>query len=153
MSTQSGRSPVTVGDHGGGGSDILLTEQRNTRHSVRSRSSPRGRRDGGLKPNMRGGFRHLVVLQRRPRRACVRGQRDLHPHEDDARWHAGARILNLIDQVRVRLAQPDMLPGEVAWMIDEEVKAVRRSQLIRPSYFETIEPSRSEASATAGVLR
>lgn len=46
----------------------------------------------------------------------------------EARRQAGARILDLIDQVRVREGEPDMTPEEVEQMIDEEVKAYRRDR-------------------------
>jgi len=47
---------------------------------------------------------------------------------DEARRQAGARILELVDQVRVRPGQPEMSPVEVEQMVDEEVKAVRRAR-------------------------
>ena len=46
----------------------------------------------------------------------------------EARKEAGARILELIEQVRVLPGQPDMSAAEVETMIDEEVKAVRRTR-------------------------
>src|SRR5688572_6346807 len=51
---------------------------------------------------------------------------------DDARRQAGARILDLIDQVRIQPGQPEMEPAEVEQMIDEEVKAVRHARRNRP---------------------
>lgn len=50
------------------------------------------------------------------------------PATDEARQQAGQRILELIDQVRVRPGQPAMSPEEVEQMIDEEVKAVRHAR-------------------------
>ncbi len=47
---------------------------------------------------------------------------------DEARWQAGARIVALVDQVRVRPGQPEMSPEEVEQLVDEEVKAVRRAR-------------------------
>ncbi len=47
---------------------------------------------------------------------------------DAARRQAGTRILKLIDQVRVRPGQPPMSPEEVERMVDEEVKAMRRTR-------------------------
>ncbi len=46
----------------------------------------------------------------------------------DARGQAGQHILDLIDQVRVRPGKPEMSPEEVDQMVDEEVKAVRRTR-------------------------
>jgi hypothetical protein len=53
---------------------------------------------------------------------------------DEARRQAGARILELIGQVRVRPGQPDRSPEEVDQMIDEEVKAVRRARRSRQQH-------------------
>jgi hypothetical protein len=53
---------------------------------------------------------------------------------EEARRQAGARILELIDQVRVRPGQPNMAPEEVEQMIDEEVKAVRRARRNRQQH-------------------
>ena len=51
---------------------------------------------------------------------------------DEARRQAGVRLIELIDQVRVRPGQPPMSPEEVDRMIDEEVKAFRRERRSRP---------------------
>src|SRR6266508_4366271 len=53
---------------------------------------------------------------------------------DEARRQAGYRILELIDQVRVRPEQPEMSPEEVDKMVDEEVKAVRRARRNRQQH-------------------
>jgi hypothetical protein len=53
---------------------------------------------------------------------------------DEARRQAGQRIVELIDQVRVRPGQPEMPPEEVEQMIDEEVKAVRRARRNRQQH-------------------
>jgi hypothetical protein len=50
----------------------------------------------------------------------------------EARRHAGQRILELVDQVRVRPGQPEMSPAAVEQMIDAKVKAVRRARRKRP---------------------
>lgn len=47
---------------------------------------------------------------------------------EDARRQAGARMLKLIDTVRVRPGQPHMSPAQVDRMIDNEVKAFRRGR-------------------------
>jgi len=67
---------------------------------------------------------------------------------EGASQQAGAHILNLIDQVQGRPGRRDLPPAEVDRMVNEEVEAVRRARRNRYK-----EPSRSEPSATAGVLR
>jgi hypothetical protein len=47
---------------------------------------------------------------------------------ETARRQAGARILDLIDQVRVRFGQPGLSPEQAEAIIDEEVKTVRRAR-------------------------
>jgi hypothetical protein len=51
-----------------------------------------------------------------------------------ARRQAGARILELIDQVGVRAGQPELSPEQAEQMIDEEVKTVRRARRSRPRH-------------------
>jgi hypothetical protein len=61
---------------------------------------------------------------------------------DDACRPGRARILDLINHMRAALGQPDMPPAQVDRMVDEEVKAVRRTGLNPLRRCETIEPSR-----------
>jgi hypothetical protein len=69
--------------------------------------------------------------------------------DNDMRQQADARILNLVDQVRVRPGRPDLPPAEINGMVEEKVNAARGARL-RNRFNE---PSRSEPSATAGALR
>jgi hypothetical protein len=68
--------------------------------------------------------------------------------DSNMRQQADARILNLVDQVRVRPGRPGLPPAKINGMVEEKVNAVRGARRNRYN-----EPSRSEPSATAGVLR
>ena len=58
----------------------------------------------------------------------LRGQRDVYAAHHGHPRQTGARILELIDQVRVRPGQPESSPEEAEQMIDVELKTGRRTR-------------------------
>jgi hypothetical protein len=91
------------------------------------------------KAHIRDGELHIALSDEMREKLAVHEGEELEAHvfegsvtftrtTENARRQAGARILDLLDHVRVRSGEPELSPAQAEQMIDEEIKVVRRSR-------------------------